>query len=561
MKIISLSAKNFRTLENLELSFDAYYCTLSGQNNAGKSAVVQVIRHFLENTEENRFYGAEFNRIRYDKDKTQWASGGDIKLSLTIELGREVDSEVFFVVEKLSGLKLEGEKTEIILSQTFEPGDSIVTECKVRDTIIESQSSSEILKKIRSASNLVVHNSTIPIRNFYYRKGGVTEILEVHISDSDRLKIETAEKVLGSKVQAAAKQHKEELSKLLGKLQDKYDVKLTTLERGSSSGRFPLSVSLTDNNVEVPLGDWGAGTQNRTRILMSILDAVRIQNAVQAENRSTPVVLVEEPESFLHPSAQAEFGKILNELSEELKIQIIATTHSPNMLNQRIPEANILLQRKMFRRRLKETLREPTTGDNWMLPFAQNLGVIPDEFSKWQSVISSAQSYAILVEGPIDQQYFTHFKENYPNIYKINNVVEVIPYGGKDALKNTHVLKFMLSRFSKVFVTYDLDCEKDIENSLQSIELKKDDDYCSVGKNGPGKDCIEGLLPNEIKQAVYGREVELVTALTSADAKERKSAKNKLKTELLNELRNTTCEDSKLSEFKSLFAKIAKSFA
>lgn len=559
MKIISLSARNFRTLEDFSLNLEAYYCAISGQNNAGKSAIVQIIRHFLENADEHRYFEPEHSKISYKKDKTQWVDDADIELSLTIELGREIDSEVFFVVEKLSGVSLESDCTKIKISQIFKEDGSITTKCYVEEKQIETQSSSEVLKKIRSASNLLVHNSTMPTRNYYYLKEGVMEVLEVHISDNDKAKIAAAEKTLENRVQLAAKQHKEELSKMLGKLQDKYEVELTTLERNSSS-KFPLSVSLTDKSVEVPLTAWGTGTQNRTRVLMSVLDAVRIQNSEQAENRSTPVVLVEEPESFLHPSAQAEFGKILNELSEELKIQIIATTHSPYMLNQRIPEANVLLERKVFRNRLKETQRKSVTGENWMLPFAENLGIIPDEFSKWESVFYSQKSRVILVEGKIDEEYFRYFKENHPSIYTIDNSIEVVPYGGKDALKNTQLLKFMLSKFEKVFVTYDLDCEKEVSKCLVSIGLEDKKDYCAIGKNTAGSDCVEGLLPEEIKKTVYGREIELVNILTSSDTSARKRAKSSMKQNLLEELKKSKCKESELTDFKALFKAISKAF-
>jgi hypothetical protein len=37
--------------------------------------------------------------------------------------------------------------------------------------------------------------------------------------------------------------------------------------------------------------------------------------------------MIEEPECFLHPSAQAEFGRILRDLAEEFQVQVIITTH------------------------------------------------------------------------------------------------------------------------------------------------------------------------------------------------------------------------------------------
>jgi predicted ATPase len=141
-----------------------------------------------------------------------------------------------------------------------------------------------------------------------------------------------------------AKEHTQELSKVLGRLTEKYNVEVSPPE-SYAVRRMPLGINLRDRNVEVPLDDWGSGTQNRTHILMAILQANRIKITETPDEKITPFVVIEEPESFLHPSAQAEFGRMLRHLSDELGIQIIATTHSPYMLNQEEPGANVLLRR------------------------------------------------------------------------------------------------------------------------------------------------------------------------------------------------------------------------
>jgi predicted ATP-dependent endonuclease of OLD family len=172
-----------------------------------------------------------------------------------------------------------------------------------------------------------------------------------------------------------------------------------SVERGKTSS-FSLEVKLADKSVDVPLKDWGAGTQNRTRLLMTLLDAIRKKGHTEAQERLTPVLLVEEPESFLHPSAQSDFGQVLASLAEEHGIQIIATTHSPYMLNVKKPTANILLDRKSSRGALKETVQVATAGEKWMLPFSRILGVIPDDFEVWSQIFQVKSGKVIL--GPVD---------------------------------------------------------------------------------------------------------------------------------------------------------------
>jgi len=72
---------------------------------------------------------------------------------------------------------------------------------------------------------------------------------------------------------------------------------------------MPLGINLRDRNVKVPINDWGSGTQNRTYILMALLQAYRIKTTGTQDQKITPFVVIEEPESFLHPSGQAEFGR------------------------------------------------------------------------------------------------------------------------------------------------------------------------------------------------------------------------------------------------------------
>ncbi|WP_299650022.1 ATP-dependent endonuclease [uncultured Tateyamaria sp.] len=557
MKLREVGAKNFRTLEDLTVEFVDNFCTLSGRNNAGKTAVVTIIRHFLD--DEDRPYLHGENQLSFARDHTQWSSTEEMEMSVRLELHRHDDAEVFFVVEKFATLPIEGDVARVRLTERFSKDGESSLVCRVNGTDLDSQNSSEIAKKLKSAANLVVHNSTAPSRRLYYFSGEMTEVLESHFSQEDRKKISDAERNLSNKVKNAAKQHKEELSQLLGRLGENYDVELTTLDRGGSS-RFPLNVKLNDKSVDANLGGWGSGTQNRTRVLISVLEADRIRKSQASENRSTPVVIVEEPESFLHPSAQAEFGKVLNNLAEDFGIQILATTHSPYMLNQRVPEANLLLERKVSRKKLKETERVDTSGDDWMLPFADNLGVTSDEFIPWKKIVGSANSRIVLVEGAIDVEYFSIIKTKFPEIYGLPDDVEVVGYGGKDALKNTQVLQFMLSRLDRVFITFDLDAKSEVVRKLESIELAADKDFCAVGLDKPGRECIEGLLPETIMAQVYNECVDDVMALGSANGAARKSAKSNLKQAALRKFETSTLTSADLPEMAKLIKKIAKAF-
>lgn len=558
MKIKAVRAKNFRTLEDFELRFEDLYCTISGQNNAGKTAVIRVIQDFFE-ANEGRYYYEETPGIDFARDHTQWSTSDDMIVSINVEIDRHDDSEVFFLIEKFTPSDITGSSILVTLKKVFDKDGEETFHCEVGDVNLDAHSSSEVFKKFRSANNLVVHNSTRQNWRLYYNRGGYTEIVEAHFSAEDRKRISDAERTLNSRVKQAAKQQKEELGSLLGKLKEAYQVELTTLDRGSSF-RAPLSIKLNDRSVDVPLLDWGSGTQNRTRVLISILEAVRIRASNSPENRSTPVVVVEEPESFLHPSAQAEFGKVLNQLASELKIQIVATTHSPYMLNQGNPSANILLERKFFRGKPKETAIVEVSGDKWMKPFAECLGLVSSEFEGLETIFATKRDHAILVEGDLDKRYFDFLKREYPSKWGIPDHVDVIPYGGRDTLQNTQMLKFIIQKFDKVFVTFDLDSNDVVPKWMQKIGLEEGRDFVAVGVNKPGCECIEGYVPDEVKKKVFAENFELVSALTSGDGKARNSAKSCLKRKMIEALEKSPPVESDMKALLGLMRRIGTKF-
>ena len=283
-----------------------------------------------------------------------------------------------------------------------------------------------------------------------------------------------------------------------------------------------------------------------------------MRSAESEENRLTPVFIVEEPESFLHPSAQAEFGQMLNALAEELDLQILATTHSPYMLNQSNPAANYLMERRMFRGSPKESTVIETTGDDWMMPFADNLGIVPKEFSDWSRLFGTHATKVVLVEGEIDREYFTHIRSNYPEICSIPDDVEIVDYGGKDSLKNTSILRFMINRFARVYITYDLDAKKEVEKALDRIGLKADSDHCPIGVAKAGSECIEGLLPESVKRKVFSENTDLVAALGSQDNNARRSAKSSLKQKYLEQFKAGSYSRKELEPFEKMFSKISK---
>lgn len=313
---------------------------------------------------------------------------------------------------------------------------------------------------------------------------------------------------------------------MLGRLDEKYEVSISIPNLDFED--FPFRLSLGDKKDDVPLDDWGSGTQNRTHILLALLRAKKIRETGNESNKITPFIVIEEPESFLHPSAQAEFGMILQDLSKEFEVQVITTTHSPHMLSFSQPDANILFSRKTERNRQLETTVVATTGNEWMTPFAMALGVTAEAFRPWRSILFADADELLLVEGEIDKDYFVELQRAEHGEHKLELNGAIFPYGGDGFFAHDVMMKFIINRFNKVIVTFDLDVESKVSKKLELLGLKKNEDFLAIGLNSPGKRNIEGLLPSSVTSDVASKNPELFDHATSADEGNH-AAKQKLK--------------------------------
>ena len=294
-------------------------------------------------------------------------------------------------------------------------------------------------------------------------------------------------------------------------------------------GYLPFSITLGDRKVEVPLDDWGSGTRNRTLVLLALFRARQIGDSEASASKITPVILVEEPESFLHPAAQAEFGRGLRDLAEEFRVQVIVTTHSPYLLNLTDPTSNILLSRRIMYNQLRATERVDTSGENWMTPFGLALGLDAEEFKPWKAMMLAGADTILLVEGETDVRYFEMLRGPEHGNNRLQVQGDIVSYEGTGSLGNTVLLRFVKNRHRKFFVTFDLDAEGQIEKTLKCLQLEKHKHYLPVGLNLAGKRNIEGLLPDVITKAVYEANPNLVQAATAGTKDEQDAAKRKLK--------------------------------
>ncbi|MFW6275658.1 MAG: ATP-dependent nuclease [bacterium] len=557
MRIIKLIAKNYRSLEDVEVEFNPYYNALSGKNNSGKSNIIKAINSFL--THNYRiFSNFPAGPIDYNTDYPYWKkTKEEIDVEIHLELDRENDAglnkfirELIFKEEETT----DSEKESLILKGKVQ-SESKNTEIEVfygSHQISDEYKRDELMNRIRGSESVLFHNSTENDEPFFIAQRR-RDSLSSYLSADDLEQITKKKSTLERAVKKSLKKHQTEFGSLLGRLTEKYDVSLGI--PSLNIDRESIQISLKEKGIEVSLEDWGSGTKNRTLILLNLMNAKRIQQSSNLNKRLTPIVIIEEPESFLHPSAQAEFGRILQDIAQEFKIQIITATHSPYLLSHKKPKANLLLERDLNSSHKGSKIID-TEGENWHEPFALSLGISGDDFGPLKSTIFSGTSDIIMVEGESDKKYFELLKQEKHQDNRLNFKGEIFSYGGAGNIKNNILLRFVKERFKRFVVTVDRDKFSETKKTFESLGLTEGNEFLVIGKNETGKKCIEGLIPADILGQVYAENVELVQQ-TQENSNEGKDARTKIKAKILEKFEQENDKDN-LEIFKDFYPIVKK---
>lgn len=569
MIIKRLTAQNYRTLENVDIEFKGFYTAISGRNNAGKSNIIRAILGILGQRMRFRLLGSSIlgvDAFDWNEDVTSWKKGSkeDLTVSLYLEIDKELDSSIYrfltdLIFKEAENINIQAKE---ILRIEFSKTHKNETRFSVflgDNEVRENFQKQEVLKRLRGTQCLTFHNST---KNESFSPfGDSIDRVTNFIRPKDLDVINKKREDLAKSVQKSLKGHQEELTSLLGNLEEKYEVSLST--QGLNFERETIDTSLKEKGVDVSLNDWGSGTKNRTLIFLNILNAKRAQSSGDESDRITPIVIIEEPECFLHPQAQAEFGRILQNIATELQIQVIVTTHSPYLLSFKEPSANILIGRNT-----KPKCKDPssyiteidTDTDSWCKPFAVALGINQSDFGPMKDVIFSENSKVLLVEGVIDKDYMHYLQEHIHGENSLRRDIEIFAYDGADNLKNNILLNLIKSKFDRVVATVDFDRFESVEKSMTAIGFQVNVDLFPIGKKEEGKQSIEGLIPTSVCSTVYGKESEIVRRATMSTGKTQKSAKSELKRKLLDDFKRLPISKETHGDFYQLTKKINKAF-
>lgn len=364
MKIKKLKVKNFRSLKDLEIEFNENITCIVGENDAGKSSILDCIRIF-----SNDYY---IDKEDFSKNGEEQESTIEVSLHLSngISLYKKFKNEdnqikkenkCFFLKEdieqELSKLEARINNENIQekkLNEIREDFKEIYEELKdlaskiirvPRDNSKISTVLHQIKEKINSSGEKIESNQNYTVKIYHlegtkiekpeniirelFFKDIQTDIWKKKISDKKTIREVIENEIdkfingLSPKITQMEKEIKKYIHNLK-KIDISYEVKPQALN-------FSMNVSMIDNNdLNISTEKKGDGTKRR--ITMALLN-LKLQE--KNEDREIKVFLFDEPDTHLHVKAQRDLLKILKEYSKDK--QIIITTHSPFIINSLKP--------------------------------------------------------------------------------------------------------------------------------------------------------------------------------------------------------------------------------
>ncbi len=354
MYLSQLQIKNFRKYEDCTINFNKGFNLLVGENDSGKSAIIDAIRKVLwthsyepDKLEEEDFY----NRERNDRE---------IKITCVFKGLQDPEKAQHF-------LDWIGIENDVLFLKVWYIGkynrDTRRCYGEVRagpdeeGTRIDAKALEYLkvtyLKPLRDAENeLEARKYSRLSRILHTHDAFDFESIEEEKKHSVYLSIKKANEELidyfshtencDDDCSTCPENRKKRCGKRILKIINKNLEEFSTIENLKSDIGVGKDLKIKDilETLELKLGSPkpGLGALNRLFIAAEFL-------LLQKENYTgLRLALIEEIEAHLHPQAQLKLIEYLQHLSKNENIQLIITTHSPNLASKIFLENIILLK-------------------------------------------------------------------------------------------------------------------------------------------------------------------------------------------------------------------------
>jgi len=538
MVLKSLILKNFRAYKDIEVNFDKNMNVIIGQNDIGKSTILEALDIFFgqrvikidvtdlnnEAEEKEISIGVKFDLKNSNKLKIDYFLNKDNKLEIHKKFeiqqkDKKIEETILLRVKDITDLNLTKKQSIRTLSEKYEKGKN---------------------GKLNGYKLLKHHNKVSK------------EILEklplYFLFQSDKVNKDTDEDIQKIFRQTTKNlESKEKFQEIINELKEELESKLEDIGKATITKMKDIGLDIPNNIIpkvvpknldsffsfnleseDISLNKRGSGFRR-----MITLNYLRAE--IENDNKDKNIIYaIEEPETAQHPNQQIKLITALIKLSEKDNHQILLTTHTPEIAKM-VNENNLILIDKNEKKNPIVIKKK----ENKLKLISNTLGIHPFYSDK----------VVVCFEGEFDIKFIKGINQNIDEYKKIIDLekenIALIPLQGGN-LKNwvdRHYLKN--SNIIEVHI-YDSDIgstnENQYENECNKVKTRKDKSYCFMTKkremeNYIHKSLIEeefGINLDEIQD--YNKE-DITTYIYNKIPKVKEETIDKKKT-IINQIKN-----------------------
>jgi len=246
-----------------------------------------------------------------------------------------------------------------------------------------------------------------------------------------------------------------------------------------------VNFQFVGDSKPIPMSHKGSGYR---RLFM----VARFRYLAEKNKGNNIIYLIEEPETFLHPSAQEDLLNSLNDLSEDN--QIIITTHSPVFTGSTDYDSVILCKKE--EQSIYEYADEDKKSD-FIMHIVDELGIKPSYN------LRDHHEKIVFVESKNDAMFYDLICKKFLDKNLLNNnKILVLPFGGGEDIESFINIDYFDKSQRDLFLI--IDSEK--HQNKQEKQQKRVDDFNEKEK-GKGymlnKSCIENYYHPRAFERVY----------------------------------------------------------
>lgn len=488
MKLRALKIQNFRSLEDVTIDFDDRFTVIVGENDSGKSSLVDCIRVVTQGRSVDR---ADFTSGT--SEMTLIVVIDDLEFEKTYQLtGDEVTESPMkarpsrdYILSLTNWLN--DQTTDFSKAENLE---YLKSSCSLFNIQVRSNSNPQTLRSNLEAAlsdatspDFAIEGARFPSFNSIQLDGKHFENVssffkEVYLKEQQRslwsASVDESKTILDT-VNEAIDSYAQEMNGQIEEsgIKDKLRIFLPNLTDIQVKPSFtPQDFNLNANvlflepNGEIDLDKKGDGTKRR--ITMALLELKR--DASRVETDESTVYMLDEPDTHLHVRAQVQLLDTLRRFADGGN-QVIISTHSPFIMNSVNPSQLRLLTSSQSNRTKVKRLRTDSDSTDFVL---RSLGI--------ENVYLFFARTIVLVEGATEDKFLHAYIPRRTNNDPSGSLIRIVDVDGVGNVYGFGRALVEVHSPDRIFVLTDNDVSEDMTALMETLSLPESNRF-TIGTN------------------------------------------------------------------------------